>query len=146
MNENSPKLRRTVAVFLFVGCLGACSGARIQQRPSYSEQPSDSEQSEVARLEKMERAIIELVGTAECSDPQDCRYIGFGAKPCGGAWRYLIYSATSVDTNQLRSLVLEYNTYNEELNARYGWMSDCNVPGPPRAGCRERRCVDLNEE
>ncbi|MFH1313632.1 MAG: hypothetical protein ABIJ00_10480 [Candidatus Eisenbacteria bacterium] len=96
-----------------------------------------------ACLEKMEQDILALAGEPLCSDSTECRYIGFGSKPCGGPWRYLVYSISTVDTVELVKRVEEYNEYERCLNRRYGRVSDCSVPIPPRLGCRNGRCVDL---
>jgi hypothetical protein len=103
----------------------------------------DDEADDVAQLEKMGQEIIRFIGDAACDDSTDCRYIAFGAKPCGGPWKYLVYSVATLDTVELALRVAVYNEFNRELNLRYGWMSDCSVPGPPNPGCREGRCVDL---
>ena len=103
----------------------------------------DDEADDIARLEKMEREIISFIGEASCDDSTDCRYIAFGAKPCGGPWRYLVYSVATLDTLELTFRVAAYNEFNAELNRRYGWMSDCSVPSRPTPGCRDGKCVDL---
>lgn len=102
-----------------------------------------TEEVDRARLEGMRQDIIEFIGEPTCRDSTDCRYIAFGDKPCGGPWEYLIYSASEVDTLELQSMVESYNRFNEELNRRYGWVSDCSVPPVPNLGCREGLCVDL---
>jgi hypothetical protein len=105
----------------------------------------DDEADDIARLEKMEKEITALIGEAACGDSTDCRYIAFGAKPCGGPWRYLVYSAAALDTVELAFRVAAYNELNRDLNRRYGWMSDCSVPEPPNPGCRGGKCVDVGE-
>jgi hypothetical protein len=102
-----------------------------------------TEESDRARLEEMHQDIVEFVGEPTCSGSEDCRFIAFGAKPCGGPWEYLIYSASTVDTLELQHMVETYNRFNDELNRRYGWVSECSVPPVPNLDCREGRCVDL---
>jgi hypothetical protein len=103
----------------------------------------DDEADDRARLETMEEEILLFVGEPECSDSTDCRSIGLGAKPCGGPWRYLIYSIANVDSVDLVLRVAEFNEFNRVLNRRYGWISDCSVPNKPNLGCQDGRCVDL---
>jgi len=81
---------------------------------------------ELLELRQME--ILLIIGEPQCNNVVDCRYIAFGAKPCGGAWGYLIYSITTVDSLNLARRVAEYNRFNALLNERYGLSSDCSVP------------------
>ena len=88
-----------------------------------------------AKLDAMRKAIVSLIGTASCGGDGDCRYIGLGAKPCGGVWEYLVYSAATVDKELLKYLVSRYNAFNEGFNRRYQIVSDCMFVMPPTVGC-----------
>jgi hypothetical protein len=101
------------------------------------------EAADRARLQQMRLRIESLVGKSLCTDSSDCRAIGFGSKSCGGPWEYLVYSAATIDTVKLRELVARYNEFEDEMNRRYGYVSDCSVPNPPVLGCQSGRCVDL---
>ncbi len=103
-----------------------------------------NEEEDVARLEHMEQEILESISDLSCSDSTDCQYIGFGDKPCGGYWRYLIYSVNNVDSVLLIEKVRKYNDYNKTLNIRYGWVSDCSLPRIPVLTCLEGECVVIN--
>jgi hypothetical protein len=103
----------------------------------------DEEARDWARLERMGDDIRALIGDPLCTGSPECRVIGFGSKPCGGAWEYLIYSVSTVDTVELARRVAEYNEFEAVLNRRYDRYSDCSVPNPPNVGCRDGRCVDL---
>jgi hypothetical protein len=107
-------------------------------------QPYD-EAEDRARLQEMEAEIDTLIGDAKCKKDEDCLAIAFGAKPCGGPWTYKVYSVTSVDTLELARLVADYNKFNEVLNQRYGWMSDCTVVSRPRVGMIDERCDVIRE-
>jgi hypothetical protein len=102
-----------------------------------------SQEDDWERLAQMREMIIEYIGVPTCGGASDCRCIGFGAKPCGGPWGYLIYSTATVDERILHLEVTAYNTYNDILNRRYGIYSDCMVVPPPEIGCVAGRCVDL---
>ncbi|MEN8007864.1 MAG: hypothetical protein ABFS42_12665 [Candidatus Krumholzibacteriota bacterium] len=104
------------------------------------EDPFD-EDADRARLDKMEAEIDELIGEANCKDFQECRSIAFGDKPCGGPWKYKIFSKASVDSVRLADMVRDYNKFNVTLNRRYGWMSDCMVVVQPGTDCLDGRCV-----
>jgi hypothetical protein len=104
------------------------------------------EETDIARLDSMRLEILEMIGEAECSNSLDCRYVAFGAKPCGGPWRYLIYSVVTVNENVLLARVAEYNNFNEILNQEYGWVSDCAIVPVPTVGCKDGHCVDLSTQ
>jgi hypothetical protein len=93
-----------------------------------------------AKLDAMRKNIVSLIGTASCGGDGDCRCIGLGAKPCGGVWEYLVYSASSVDEELLKYLVSRFNAYNEAFNRRYGVASDCMFVMPPAVGCVGGAC------
>ena len=102
-----------------------------------------AEKEDKARLENMEQEILGIISDLSCTDSTDCRIIGFGAKPCGGYWRYLIYSKINVDSVQLNEKVRIYNEYNETLNEKYGWISDCSLPPIPVIKCIDGECVNI---
>ena len=103
-----------------------------------------TEEEEKARLDDMEQEISDLISDISCSDSTDCKYIGFGSKPCGGFWKYLVYSSSHVDTVVLQEKVRKYNEYNKSLNTKYGWISDCSLPPIPIVKCIEGECIDIN--
>lgn len=94
-------------------------------------------------LDRMRTEIINFIGTPSCGG-EDCRYIALGVKPCGGPWEYLIYSAPTIDVDSLRFMVSRYNTFDDGFNRRYNVASDCRFVVPPRIGCIEGRCSDLD--
>jgi hypothetical protein len=108
----------------------------------YTCEYESNEDRDVARLEQMEKEILEIVNDLNCQDSTDCQFVGFGVKPCGGPWRYLIYSVTNVDNVLLNEKVKEYNEYNDMLNNRYGWVSDCSMAEPPVLGCIGGECIN----
>lgn len=125
-----------LAILLAIGSLGAvcCEGGG-----------SFDEAADRAQLESMRKHIQDLVGTADCSDSDQCRDMAFGSKPCGGPWEYLIYSSETLDIEELEDLVAEYTAFEKNLNKRYGWMSDCSTPNPPHPTCSNGHCVDASK-
>ncbi|MDX1430731.1 MAG: hypothetical protein R3282_10600 [Rhodothermales bacterium] len=92
-------------------------------------------------LQKLEAEIMELIGDAEASDLQFCHAIAFGSKPCGGPWRYLVYSSEHTDSTLLRSKVDRYNRLQAEINREQGLVSDCALAVKPTVGYADGRCV-----
>ena len=94
-------------------------------------------------LESMADEIYDLIGEPSCDDIDDCRYIAFGDKPCGGPWEYLIYSSSATDSAWLASKVRAYNRFQDMMNHKYGYISDCSIPNPPNLECVEGICTDI---
>jgi hypothetical protein len=111
-------------------------------REGYPWGSESSEEQDQARLKMMEYEIVEYIGTPECSGDDDCRVIGVGSKPCGGPWKYLIYSASTLDETHLEALVAEHAAFEDYMNWKYGYMSTCDVPPIPVPECRDGVCVE----
>ncbi len=115
--------------FLLFG-LGACS----------DDGDGFNQGEDEAKLEASRAEIRSFVANTRCSESSECRAIDFGSKPCGGAWEYLVYSEATVDPADLEAMVAEHNRFENTLNSRYGYVSDCSVPSLPALDCRESRC------
>ena len=103
----------------------------------------NNQEDDFAKLADMKQTILIVAGAASANDSTDCRYVGLGAKPCGGPWEYLVYSTVDTDTLLLLELVEKYNRFEDELNRKYGGASDCSITPPPVVGLVNGRCVDL---
>jgi hypothetical protein len=126
------KTQPMLAVALAIGLIAS---ARCRDE----EQPAPEARAKM-KLEEMREEILERVGQAPCSDDRHCRAIGFGSKPCGGPWSYLIYSTQNLDTAELVERVRTYNAFEDSLNKRFGYTSDCSIPAEPTPRCIEGRC------
>jgi hypothetical protein len=115
-------------------------------RDRYPWSPGGTLEEDLRRLKALERVISAYVGVPVCSGSGECDALPFGAKPCGGPWRYLIFSRATVDADQLRGMVCLYNAFNHVINQRHGIASDCSVVPPPEPGCLRGRCFDLNRD
>ncbi|MFH2052891.1 MAG: hypothetical protein ABIK96_10545 [bacterium] len=122
-----------LAAVLVLATLGGCK----------DDDPFD-EGADRARLAAMEAAIDDFIGEPLCGDASECRAAPFGAKPCGGPWTYKVFNATAVDTVVLYEMIAEYDAYNEVLNQRYGWNSDCMFVEAPALDCLDGRCVPVS--
>lgn len=98
----------------------------------------DNDQQELVLLKT---EIENLANTSVCGDTFECKYIGLGTKPCGGPWSYLVYS-TSINTEQLESLVESYNNKETDYNINWNIASDCAIINPPTSiTCENNTCV-----
>ncbi len=91
-------------------------------------------------LEKLALEIKSMADKSLCSDKYVCDYIGFGSKPCGGNWEYLVYSS-SIDVNGFLKKVKLYNELEKQYNTKYGIASDCMMAMPPDSTtCEDGKC------
>ncbi len=118
-------------------------GIACAYRPHYPWGSRSTIEEDRAELDAMREEILALIGAPSCSGNGECRYIGLGAKPCGGVWEYLIYSTAGIDTAHLEHLVRRYNAFNDGFNRRYNISSDCMFVLPPRVGCIGGTCAVL---
>jgi len=87
-------------------------------------------EEERAELNIYKDEIEDLAATSVCNENTECLFIGFGSKPCGGPWTYLIYT-NSIDVGQLLLWVDDYNQLEQELNEKWEIISDCSIASPP---------------
>jgi len=135
-------MARTTVALPILCALVACSEPGQVTRP-LKLQASTTCDEDFARLQTMEAEILALIGDPLCSAGSECAAVPFGSKPCGGAWRYLVYSTGTVDEAALRQKVDEYNALNAVLNKRCGVLSDCMLVVAPQVGCVADKCVAL---
>lgn len=101
-------------------------------------------ENQLESLSELSIVIEGLASTSECGDAFECRFIAYGAKPCGGPWQYLTYS-TSIDTLRLQDLVEEYNAIEEDYNLNCDVVSDCAIVLPPSGfECESNQCIPIN--
>lgn len=98
-----------------------------------------------ATLARMYQEIYALVQDRSCSDSSECAAIALGSKPCGGPWRYLVYSRSTVDEAELRALVENLAEYEAQYNQEYRRVSDCEVAPSADPACVNGVCIDRNQ-
>ena len=97
----------------------------------------------IEELQQLKITITEYAATSTCSEEFECQYIAFGSKPCGGPWEFLIYT-TSIDTEQLVTMVNDYNQLENDYNEICGAISDCSVPNEPTGfTCEDNQCIPV---
>ena len=125
-------MRRMIPAIIMITCFAVLSACQDESH----DEPADR-----VHLAELEAEIDELIGEALGNDITDCRSIAFGDKPCGGPWKYKVFSISGLDTLELGELVASYNKFNTILNKRYGWMSDCMGVTPPNLDCVDGHCI-----
>lgn len=108
---------------------------------------SNSEQGapyDRAGVDQRYQTVYNLTQDLSCTDSSVCLSIGIGSKPCGGPWRYLVYSAATVDPEKLNAAVADLDAYEAGYNQQEGLISDCSFPPLANPSCVNSNCVDLN--
>ncbi|MDD7887183.1 hypothetical protein [Flavivirga sp. 57AJ16] len=96
---------------------------------------------ELEQLSLLKADIEGLAKASVCNDTTECKFIALGSKPCGGPWSYLLYT-TSIDVEQLKAAVKDYNTKEAAFNLKWGITSDCTFTlRPVSASCENNTCV-----
>ncbi|WP_346881974.1 hypothetical protein [uncultured Algibacter sp.] len=103
--------------------------------------PPLTQEDENQELILLSTEIEDLANTSVCNDTFQCKFIAFGSKPCGGPWRYLLYT-TSIDFERLELMVEGYNRKEAMYNTTWNIVSDCAVTNPPTGiNCENNTCV-----
>ncbi len=103
--------------------------------------PPLTQEDEEQELAALKIEIENSANTSVCGSTFECKFIAFGSKPCGGSWSYLVYS-TSIDTEELESMVEGYNRKEAIFNTEWGIVSDCAITNPPTSvNCENNACV-----
>lgn len=112
---------------------------------SCSSNSEPTQDDEFLELNNLKSEIEQLVTTGNCTETNDCDYIAFGSKPCGGPWSYLIYS-TSIDVELLLQKVEFYNNKEQAYNLKWSVISDCAFVLPPTTiNCENGNCIAIFE-
>ncbi|MEN8186556.1 MAG: hypothetical protein ABFR05_05450 [Bacteroidota bacterium] len=99
-----------------------------------------TQEVEKKALEELADEIRAIADESVCSAEYSCDFIGFGSKPCGGHWSYLVYS-NSIDVVEFIARVKAYNILEEEYNKKWDVFSDCMAVMPPSATtCENGKC------
>ncbi len=123
-------MRRLPLISITIIGLFACTGAT----QSYDK----------AGVDQRYQAVYNLTQDLSCSDSSVCSSTGIGSKPCGGPWKYLVYSTSTTDVEKLTSAVADLNSYEAGYNQQEGLLSDCSIAPPANPGCVNNKCIDLN--
>lgn len=98
-------------------------------------------EEDVRALQTSLDLIEALAGQSVCADGFTCESIALGEKACGGPKSYLIYSS-SIDTDNLETMVATHNTLEKAFNIKWDIVSDCLFVGPPSfITCENGKCV-----
>jgi len=123
------KSRSLLGLTIVLMALVAHNAVPSVELPSAAHSVKD--QSDRERLSELKGAIDEEIGEPRADSINQCSYIAFGSKPCGGPWTFLVYSTARTDEPKLQRLVREFNALQKKINEEEHLASDCSVPSPP---------------
>jgi len=109
---------------------------------------SDIQGQEVEKtaLNSLKKEIKALADESICSEENTCYSVGFGSKPCGGFWEYLVYS-NSIDVVDFLAKINNYNELEKKYNIKYNILSDCFLVMPPKETiCENGKCKAVYPE
>lgn len=123
-------LVRSLLIASMFGLLPSCNLLQSGQEGVHGERD----------LARLEQEILAEIGDAEAAHVRQCRTIAFGSKPCGGPWRYLVYSREAANEERLKDLVAVYNDEQQRLNDQEGLISDCMLVTRPDTTLVDGQC------
>ncbi|MCB9980184.1 MAG: ankyrin repeat domain-containing protein [Rhodospirillales bacterium] len=96
--------------------------------------------------EKLASELNAMVADLSCDNNPECRSFGFGDKPCGGFWKYMLYSVRNVDEKMLLRKAEQYKALDEIYNKTQNIGSACDVTQPIHGACIRGQCVSMGDE
>ncbi len=104
---------------------------------------TDQQVEDLQALVDFQNEIVTLANTSVCGESLDfeCRATALGSNSCGGPLAFVLYS-TSIDTDAIEQMIVDYNQQQLEYNQRYDVVVSCiAVPTPGFIGCIEGQCA-----
>lgn len=95
-----------------------------------------------SKREALNNDVMRLVQPLKCSADTDCAALEMGVKPCGGPWKYVIYSKKNSKVATLKKKLADYNALDQKINEQQQTMSDCMVSVKPSPKCVNKMCID----
>ncbi len=124
-----PLLLKTATFALCCALLSACASTDTQTQALKEER------------DQIESDITRAIGPASCTEQRQCRVLPMGAKPCGGASHFKVYSVTNTDETKLNQMAARHSQISALLQRGSGRMSACQLATPPLIYCENSQCV-----
>lgn len=84
---------------------------------------------------QLEAQIRAATADLSCDNDDDCSFIPFGSKPCGGPWKYMLFSRKTTDEQALIAMTEKYNMMDKYYNEKTEQLGDCHMVMPPAVSC-----------
>lgn len=110
-------------------------------RTCYPWETTYNEEDDLRRLSGMKEILDRLLKTSlSCNNQANCIALPYGAKPCGGPGKYVAASRTSENFPLLVPCLCIFNSFQDLVNRRYNYESDCSFVTKPEVECLEGHC------
>lgn len=118
-----------ISTFFFLSFFASCEQAAGQQEITREE------------LDRQFKGIEAFIAEGNCSSKDQCSFMPYGSKACGGPQGFLVFS-TAIDVDKLRTMVNDYTEAEKRYNNANGIMSDCSIPAEPqKLECKDGKCI-----
>lgn len=142
--NNSTKVFIAALVVLSVSLTGCSKEAPdITVAENINNELEATLQLQSSDIQQILQEIRLAAGIAHASNPESCKLLAIGAKPCGGPERFVLYSSEQTDEAQLKALGQRYTELVKQRNLEEGLVSDCSVITPPQVALIDGICVPL---
>ncbi len=108
---------------------------------AFAEGPAKVDKT-IAKRARLNDEVLRLSQPLKCSSDADCAALPMGSKPCGGPWKYVLYSKKNAKVAKLQKKLDEYNTLDQKVNAANQMVSDCMMTMEPVLKCSNSMCID----
>lgn len=144
-NLKRPKTQLSCSRLLTLGLLLVLASLRpVSATAATAETKAPAMAKLVGQRTRLNDAILRLSQPAKCKVDSDCASAPMGVKPCGGPWKYVLYSKTNSKIAKLKTKLADYNKLDQQLNESQQSMSDCSVTLQPNLKCEHFTCIDLS--
>jgi hypothetical protein len=96
----------------------------------------------IAQRARLNDEVLRLSQPLTCSSDSDCASLAMGSKPCGGPWKYVIYSKKNSKVPALKKKLGDYNKLDQHVNQSQNTMSDCSMLIEPNLACVKSICIE----
>ncbi|MCH2455827.1 MAG: hypothetical protein MK192_09065 [Idiomarina sp.] len=132
-----------IAASLLVGC-----GQKESVTAERQQKQAVTELTKASDLKELELEVRRMVKTPAADNPEQCKIVEMGHKPCGGPERYLLYSEKTMSVDE-REVFLEklkqYNELSRRFSEKSEMVSDCKVLPKPTAVLQKGFCIPAEQ-
>jgi len=109
---------------------------------AYSADAPQKLDKRIAQRARLNDEVLRLSQPLTCKADSDCASLAMGSKPCGGPWKFVLYSKRNSKIPALKKKLDEYNKLDQKINESQQVMSDCSVAIEPILKCEKSMCID----
>ncbi|MCJ8317705.1 hypothetical protein [Idiomarina sp.] len=135
-------------LFLMITSLITGCGQNERAAAEGQQKQPVTELTKASDLKELELEVRRMVKTPAADNPEQCKIVEMGQKPCGGPERYLLYSEKTMNADE-REVFLEklkqYNELSRRFSEKSEMVSDCKVLPKPTAVLQKGFCIPAEQ-